>query len=98
MESLIATARVARAKKEAADGVLAEIGATTSELINSAYDYVILERELPACRNGRPRSGESFARFLSESTCAVDWGALPEGADYDEMLRSGKRADYESLA
>ena len=41
MEDILVSSRISRAKKEAGVGVLKELGVTTSDLINSAFDFVI---------------------------------------------------------
>lgn len=98
MESVLVNARVSRAKKETAAGILEALGSTTSELINSAYDYLLEHRSLPASEGENPRSHEAFAAFEAESTLGVDWGAAPESFDYKSFMRAEKRGDYESLA
>ena len=40
-ESVLVSARVPQAKKDASKGVLASLGANTSDLINSAFDYLL---------------------------------------------------------
>ena len=98
MESSLVNARVPNAKREIGAGILESLGATTSELINGAYDYLIEYRRLPGkAAQSDARSPEAFARFAEESTCAIEWGADAGDVDYREILRSGKRAEYESL-
>ena len=41
MDTALVSARMSRAKKERAGSILESIGATASDLINSAYDYVV---------------------------------------------------------
>ena len=99
MDNTLVSARVPRAKKERGAGVLASIGATTSDLINSAFDYVIAAKELPSVRKAAPEVREdtdAFAAFVGASTLDVGW---PEGFDGDyKQLMSRMRADeYESL-
>lgn len=98
MDSLLVNARVPRAKKEASTSVLKAIGATTSELINSAYDYLLEYKELPSAKRKDSRTYEDFAAFAAESTLSVDWGKHPESFDYKEFMRARKQAEYESLA
>ena len=98
MDNTLVSARVPRAKKERGVGVLASIGATTSDLINNAFDYVIWAKELPSARPGVSRavSAEGFAAYVSESTFEVDW---PETAvdDYKRLMAEMRVDDYESL-
>lgn len=98
MENVLVSARVSQAKKEASRQVLASIGATTSDLINSALDYVIAQHELPRVDEVAPREWEEFEQFLAESTLDVPWGPETEDGDYRTMLEEGRRRDYESLA
>lgn len=73
MESTLVTARVPTAKKEAGSQILAELGNTTTDLVNSAFDYLIDRRELPQARDEvRARAKDAHA-FLRESTLVVDW-------------------------
>lgn len=98
MESALVSARVPHAKREAAAALLDSLGATTSELINCAFDYLIENRSLPAADAPASRDIRTFAAFVSEGTLDVDWGPHPESLDYKELIREGKRAAYESLA
>ena len=99
METAIANARIPLAKKEASEPILREIGATTTDLINAAYDFLLSERRLPtpalASEAGRRRSG--FREFVDRSTLTVDWGG-DEAKSYKQILAEGKVADYEHLA
>ena len=102
METAIANARVPLAKKEASRGVLQSLGATTSDLINGAYDYLLSTGRIPgvACEVEPAVAGKdwsAFASFVEEATLDVDWGEGFDG-DYKSILREGKVADYESLA
>lgn len=99
MESTLVNARIPRAKKEAAAGLLRSLGATTSELINGAYDYLIENGRLPSGRISEARHDEAeFAAFVSESTLQINWDVEAEAPDHKALIRAGKRADYESLA
>ena len=99
MEDTLVSSRISQAKKEAGVGVLKELGATTSDLINSAFDYVIETHQLPGAapktQKGKRRSA-ALANFIAESTLAVDWGN--DTRSYKDILRERKVADYESLA
>ena len=61
----VVTARVPEGVRSRGVDVLREIGSTTSELINAAFDYVIQERELPRPKAKRMAQGEQ--RVLDES-------------------------------
>ena len=96
MENTLVSSRIARAKKDAGVAVLDSIGLTTSDLINSAFDYVIEKHQLPNVKEKARPQKRSLAKFIAESTLDIDWSG--ETRSYKEILRSGKAADYESLA
>lgn len=98
MESILVNARVPAAKKEAANRILKSIGSTPSELINSAYDFLLEFKTLPDATPAERPSAEAFASFVANSSFDADWGPESEAADYKGIVRSGKVADYESLA
>ena len=98
MESTLVSARIPHAKKDVGVALLESMGATTSELINSAFDYLIEAKSLPRCEADPVRDRQAFAEFLAAGTLDIDWGPQPELVDYGKILREGKRADYESLA
>ena len=95
---VLVSARVTKAKKDAAQEALREIGSTASELINCAFDYVIEKRELPALEEKAIPQLDDFLRFDGEATIEIDWGEHPECVDYRDIIREGKRSDYESIA
>ena len=98
MENTLVSARIPRAKKEASAGVLKKLGATASDLINSAYDYLLENGERPHTEK-TDRARVDFDAFLAASTLDVDWASdeMAPG-DYKQMIRGWKKADYESLA
>lgn len=103
MESAMVNARVPRAKKEAGAEILESLGATTTELVNGAFDYLLANRQLPDAtprgrREAENRTAARFAEFEKLSTLSIDWGPVPESVDYRKIIAEGKRADYESLA
>lgn len=97
-ENVLVSARVPQAKRDASRGVLASLGANTSDLINSAFDYLLEKRELPAAAVPPRPSREELDAFLAASTIDVDWGGDAPDGDYRAILRGGKRERYESLA
>jgi len=98
MESALVSARVPRAKKEAASSLLESLGSTTSELINSAFEYLIENKSLPTSEASISRNEQTYIAFVSEATLSIDWGPEAEFLDYKAIIREGKRAEYESLA
>ena len=99
MDNSMVSARVPAGKKERAAGILASIGATTSDLINNALDYVIATKQLPTASDPTaPKpSATDFQRFVRDSTIDVEWAAEFDG-DYKTFMRQERLADYESLA
>lgn len=95
---VLVSARIAPSKKDAAKSVLASLGATTTDLINSAVDYVLEKKELPSVAAPARLTPAEFAHFLETSTLSVDWGNDAPDGNYRNLLRQGKEADYESLA
>ena len=97
MQDTLVSARMPAAKKERARGILDSIGATTSDLINSAFDYVIANNQLPATAASAERPSEQdFEQFVAETTFKIDW---PEGTDdYKQLIKEMRLTDYESLA
>ena len=98
MESALVSARVPKAKKETAAAVLASLGATASDLVNDAFDFVLAEGRMPGSTVLRNREQTAFEEFVQQSTLAVDWGDDAADGDYKRLIRARKAADYESLA
>ena len=95
---VLVSARIAQGKKDAAKSILSSLGVTTSDLINSAFDYVVENKSLPGTVKQRRGTLADFTRFLESSSLPVQWGdAAPDG-DYRTLIREGKLAHYESLA
>lgn len=103
----IVTSRVPSEVRRQGSAILKKIGATQTQLVNSAYDYLIQHECLPTDaieqlpkpghRTLTPEMREELTRFLSESTVQVPesfWGERT----YKDILEAGRRADYASLA
>ena len=96
MQDTLVSARMPQAKKERARGILTAIGATTSDLINSAFDYVVEKGQLPTATAAKQRNKEGLETFVAASTFEIDW---PESTgDYKALEKQLRVADYESLA
>lgn len=98
MSSNLVSARVPCAKKDAAVSVLRSLGATTSDLINDAFDFVLSHKALPSSGLQPKCNRKDFAAFLQATTFSVPWNDMNADIDYKDILREGKAADYESLA
>lgn len=101
----IVTARVPVEVKEQVNEILNEIGATQTQLVNAAYDYVLSQRELP---RAKPPSRRTTRRLTAEQMRELRERmermtiAVPEdfwaGRSYKDIIAEGKAADYEALA
>lgn len=72
---VLVSARVTQAKKDASKKILDSLGATTSDLINQAFDYVIETKKLPdptGDQNDRP-DRKDITNFISESSLSINW-------------------------
>ena len=94
----VVTARVPEGVRDRGLEVLAEMGATTSELINAAFEYVIAERRLPKPRlaieaqGGRQRlereKAQSLRQFFDDVKVPVpeSWADVPFEALLDQAM------------
>lgn len=98
MKSSVVNARIPLAKKEAANSMLEAIGATPSELINSAYDYLLEFGKLPCSTDEDRKAKRSFSDFRAQTSVEVDWSAANIPQDYKAHIKERKIRDYESLA
>ncbi len=96
MKETLVSARIPQAKKEAATREFAARGTNMSEFINRALDAFLASGELPGSPStSGTRDTAEFSKFVEQSSVAIAWS---EGSgDYKDLLRKGKRADYESL-
>lgn len=95
---VLVSARISRGKKDAAKGILDAMGSTTSDLINSAFDYVLENKELPRSAASKKPTKAEVKRFLASSSYPVEWGDDAADGDYKKLLHEGKQEAYESLA
>lgn len=100
----IVTARVPTEIKEQGNKVLKKIGATPTELINAAYQYVLEHGELPmrheAITSLNIGLSDEQKRQLRErkekTTCKVP-ESYWRGKSYKELLEEAIREKYETL-
>lgn len=98
--STLVSARVPKNKKDDANEILSSIGATTSDLINDAFDYLLAQRRLPSAslKTEAPTGNmDQFKAFVASSTLDIAWGGH-DVLDDKRILEEGKQADYEALA
>jgi len=104
MDSIV-TARVPVEIKEQVNEVLAKIGATPTQLINAAYEYVLVHGALPeehtvtaAQHKTLPQDRAQKLRDTFERTTFAIPEAYWQNKSYKELIAEGKKADYEALA
>lgn len=101
----VVTARVPEGVRARGVDVLREIGSSTSELINAAFEYVIKERELPKPRVRQedalqphkisPEQLAQAASFMESVKVSVpaEW----EDAPFEDLLDSAMKERYAHL-
>lgn len=76
------TARMSQAKKDAGNRVLEQIGSTTSQFINAAYDYLIQNGSSPFCVK---REGALSAEGIASALAEVEGMCLPSSNRFATM-------------
>lgn len=105
--SKMVSARVPDAIYDQVSAQLAELGSSPSELVNSAFEYVLQEKKLPAAPKAAPKKKvrklsqeqtERLRRFFA--ACTLDPpGKIPSDVAYDKKaIAEARRAKYEALA
>lgn len=100
----VVTARVPVEIKKQATEVLASIGATQTQLINAAYEYVLEYKALPEKSVMRTIQHkalpldrvQTLRAILDRTTFSVSeeyW----QDKSYEDLIAEGKIADYEAL-
>ena len=104
----LVSARIAPEIRRQGNEVLAQLGSSPSELIRSAYEYVIVKHRLPGdeLRDGGQgeeapdaASLDALVASIAESTVDVPpsaWSAI--GDDYKAYIAAEREAEYEALA
>lgn len=104
----LVSARIAPEIRRQGNEVLAQLGSSPSELIRSAYEYVIAKHRLPGddARDGGQgedaldaASLDALMASIAQSTVSVPpvaWDAV--GDDYKAYIAAEREADYEALA
>lgn len=102
--SKMVSARVPDAVYDQASAQLASMGASTSELINAAYEYLLHEHDLPRPQqknaNTERRLSPAQANKLKElfAACTLDID-IPSDVSYDKQaIRESREAKHEALA
>lgn len=83
MNDAIITARMPKAKKEAGNRVLEQLGSSTSQFVNSAYDYLIRHGASPFAA---PASNERVsAERIAAALAQVEGMCLPASNRFATM-------------
>lgn len=105
MSDVVVTARVPAEIKKQGAAVLQRIGSTPTELINSAFQYVIEYEDLPSCQNvlapGRRELTAGQRNKLKErgrKMLVKPGGDVLNGRSIKDVLSEMRYADYEALS
>ena len=91
MADTTVTARMSRAKKDAGNRVLDQIGITTSKFINSAYDYLIQHGTSPF--EEQQGDGKLSLEHLATALAQVEEMCLPASNRFATMTDDEIRAE-----
>ena len=84
MSDAMVTARMPKAKKDAGNRVLGQLGYSTSQFINSAYDYLIQHGVSPfECDQAHAEIPS--AELIAQALAKVDGMCLPESNRFAAM-------------
>lgn len=105
MDDVVVTARVPAEIRKQGNAALKRIGSTPTELINSAYQYVIAYDDLPLNRAevspGRRELTAGQMNKLKErgrKMLVKPGGDVLNGRSLKDVLREMRYADYEALS
>lgn len=86
------SARIPVAVKERGGEILKELGATPSQLINAAYQYLLANHELPGTKeaHGIPQNihrtpTKEQMEEINQALDAMYLGPLPQGKTYEDL-------------
>lgn len=101
----IVSARVPVAVKERGNSILKELGATPSQLVNAAYEYVLAEGKLPQARSdlerlrGTVRTLDAGQREkIARSLRVMNVGCVDQGRSFKELLDEARDDRYARFA
>lgn len=84
MNDAMVTARMSKAKKDAGNRVLGELGSSASQFINSAYDYLIQRGTSPFVADAGRAEGVTRAQ-LADALAQVEAMCLPSDNRFRTM-------------
>ena len=105
----LVSARIAPEIRRQGNKVLAQLGSSPSDLIRSAYDYVLATHQLPQAEmGGEDRSDntsdaaslDALVASIAQSTVSVPssaWSVIDDDG-YKAYIAAAREADYEALA
>ena len=105
MITKMVSARVPGAVYDQASVLLSELGASTSELINAAFNYLLREKKLP--ENTAKESTSTVRKLTKEQVaelqqkldaCCISSASIPLDVDYiKKVAQEARIAKYEAL-
>ena len=102
----VVTARVPAEVRDQGNAILRQLGATPTELVNAAYEYLLNEKRLPPVAHGaeelpggvRALSPEDAAKVLeSLDSMALEVPESWHGASMDELAEPIVQTDWDYL-
>ena len=106
--STMVSARIEDELYTQATDIMKQMGITPTQLISSAYTYIVREGCLPGTAEHTPASRalsdaqkqeiqEFFTASMFETDVLSDFVSSADGTEYDELLAAALRDDYESI-
>lgn len=99
------SARVPMELRDQVNEQLKRIGATPTDLINRAYEFVLANKALPDARAGlasgkrtlSPAQRAELAQSIERTTLPL-FGGIDASVSYDDLLEDALRTEYASFA
>jgi antitoxin component of RelBE/YafQ-DinJ toxin-antitoxin module len=106
--STMVSARIEDGLYTQATDIMKQMSVTPTQLISSAYTYIVREGCLPGTAKHAPASRalsdaqkqelqEFFTTSMFETDVLSDFVSSADGTEYDELLAAALRDDYESI-
>lgn len=102
----VVTARVPAEIRDQGNAILRQLGATPTDLVNAAYEYLLLEKRLPPVAHGaeelpggvRALSAEAAAEVLENlNGMALEVPESWQGASMDELREQASAPEWNFL-
>ena len=106
--STMVSARIEDELYTQATDIMKQMGITPTQLISSAYTYIVKERRLPGAQEHalvscalsdaqKQELQEFFTASMFETDVLSSFVSSADGTEYDELLTAALRDDYESI-